>query len=320
MVFNPIIPIWIMAVLCVGLLFFKRKGVAAFIRQIVILLLLFAINLRPMLPGEIEDKGDTELDLYALFVVDDTISMVANDYQGDKERLEGVRNDISYIVDKLHGAKFGVISFHNNVNQLSPFTNNSEHIKNVVNAIYPLGKIYAHGTSLNIVHEPLIETLKYYYNKGDGHIVVFFITDGEITDDSTLESFSDVSQFIEGGAVMGYGTNQGGRMKIKSYYSDEITEIEDTSVWPYEPAVSKIDEKNLNQLAKDLKIDYVRMDSTEKIDPVLDDVKRISTQTFKETGADGTRMVEGTVDIYYFLVIPLLVMLSLEAFLYVRKK
>ncbi len=320
MITNPIIPIWLMAIICVAMLCFKRKGVWAFIRQIIIVCLLFAINLRIMLPGEVEELGEQDLDLYVLFVVDDTISMVARDYQGNQERLVGVKNDIQYIVDKLVGAKFGVMSFHNTVNQLSPFTNNTEHITNVVNAIYPLGEIYAHGTTVNIVHKPMLETLEYAYNKADGHIVVFMMTDGEITDDSRLESFADLSKFIEGGAVMGYGTEQGGNMYLKGYYDDVETLIEDKSSYPYEPALSKIDEQTLNSLSKDMGISYVRMSKTENIDAVLDEVTRIASLSFVEAGADERRKIDGSVDIYYFFLIPLLAMLILESLLFVRKK
>ena len=44
--FEPIIPIWLMVIICIGLLAIKRKGIAPYIRQVLIVLLLFAINLR----------------------------------------------------------------------------------------------------------------------------------------------------------------------------------------------------------------------------------------------------------------------------------
>ena len=46
--FEPIIPIWLMVIICVGLLAIKRKGVIPYVRQVLMVLLLFAINLRPM--------------------------------------------------------------------------------------------------------------------------------------------------------------------------------------------------------------------------------------------------------------------------------
>ena len=52
MIFRPIIPIWLMTILAVMILLCKRKGIFAFLRQIIIVALLFAINLRPMIPEE----------------------------------------------------------------------------------------------------------------------------------------------------------------------------------------------------------------------------------------------------------------------------
>ena len=37
-----------MVIICIGLLAIKRKGIIPYIRQILIVLLLFVINLRPM--------------------------------------------------------------------------------------------------------------------------------------------------------------------------------------------------------------------------------------------------------------------------------
>lgn len=44
---NPIIPIWVMSLLCVLFLVLGRKGKFNYIRQVIIVALLFAINLRP---------------------------------------------------------------------------------------------------------------------------------------------------------------------------------------------------------------------------------------------------------------------------------
>ena len=49
MIISPIIPIWLMGIICVILLaVFKSKDKYTFIRQIIIISLLFIINLRVM--------------------------------------------------------------------------------------------------------------------------------------------------------------------------------------------------------------------------------------------------------------------------------
>lgn len=54
MIINPIIPIWLMAIICIALAIFKRKGKFAYIRQIIMIILLFMINLRMMIPTDVE--------------------------------------------------------------------------------------------------------------------------------------------------------------------------------------------------------------------------------------------------------------------------
>ena len=43
---DPIIPIWLMLILCVGMAFLKRRKRSAYIRQIAAIILIFLINLR----------------------------------------------------------------------------------------------------------------------------------------------------------------------------------------------------------------------------------------------------------------------------------
>lgn len=152
--------IWLMTALCIIMLLFKRKGIFPFVRQLFIVVLLFLINLRIMIPGGTIESSDSKKDLSVLFVVDNTISMLATDYQEGEERLNGVKKDCAYIIDSLYGAEFSVITFDNNAKVLSPFTRDTEFAKNTINFIYPLDSFYAKGTSLNICKDVFINSLK----------------------------------------------------------------------------------------------------------------------------------------------------------------
>ncbi len=313
MIINPIIPIWLMAIICAALLLLKRKGVIPYIRQIVIIVLIFVINLRMMVPdGNVKGKTK-QVDAYVLLVVDNTISMLARDYNGETERLTAVKEDCAYIIDELYGARFSVISFDNNANMLSPFTDNADYAKSVVNSIYPLDEFYARGSSMNICKNMLIETLKTAKDKKNGNVIVFFISDGEITNDDTLESFKETADYIDNGAVLGYGTKEGGEMYVQSYFDDKPVAIEDTSDYPYKTAKSKIDEDNLGQIADDMGIDYVNMNKKADIDKVLSDIKNDSKVSMTDTDMDGYN------DIYYIFVIPLLLLLLYEFVEYRRR-
>ncbi|MDD6071024.1 MAG: VWA domain-containing protein [Clostridiales bacterium] len=320
MILNPIIPIWLMAIICIGLLLLKRKGVWPYIRQIVIVILLFVINLRIMLPGEVVNVQEQKMNVHVLFVIDDTISMLAEDYDGKHTRLEGVKEDCQYIVDELPGARFSVISFHNTANLLSPFTNNAEYVKSTIASIYPLDDLYARGSSMNVAKDVMLHTLQDIKEKRDTKVVLFFISDGEVTDGSNLESFTEVAQYVSNGAVFGYGTEAGGNMHVKNY-DDELVLVEDESGYDNKPAVSKIDEVNLKKLAKDFGIEYVNRNQGKSLDSIINDVKN-SAEVIKKSSDEkkASNQVETATDIYYFFVIPLLILLLYEAITLIRKK
>ena len=64
------------------------------------------VNLRIM-----EKKYNATIEmknLDVLFVVDTTISMWAEDYNGKNPRMEGVQADAEYIIDELSGSNFGL--------------------------------------------------------------------------------------------------------------------------------------------------------------------------------------------------------------------
>lgn len=304
MITNPILPIWLMTIFCIIMLFLKRKGMFPFIRQVCIILLIFIINLRPMIPSDNVNSTTAKMEVSVLFVVDNTISMLAKDYDNDTERLSAVKADCSYIIDELYGADFSVISFDSEAKMLSPFTSDTEFAKNTISAIYPADELYAKGSSMNTSKEILLKTLKNIKKKNDGSVAVFFISDGEITNNDTLKSFSETSKYIDYGAVLGYGTKEGGKMYPKSDYDTETEALQDKSDYPYKDAISKIDETNLKQLADDMKISYVNMNKQENIKDTLTEIRQ-NANTSTEDGDKTT----GYEDIYYWFALPLLLLL-----------
>ncbi len=313
MIIKPIIPIWLMTVICVVMLLLKRKGRVPYIRQIIIVILMFAVNLRIMIPSGEAQIQSKQMEADVLFVVDDTISMVARDYNGETERLTAVKEDCKYIIDKLYGARFAVISFNNKANMLSPFTDDADYANSVIRSIYPIDELYATGSSMNVCKDILIDTTKKSYDKGDRSVVVFFISDGEITNGEALTSFKDAAKYIDNGAVLGYGTKEGGEMYVQSYFDDAPQPIEDTSDYPYKPAKSKIDEDNLTKIASDLDIDYINMNQRENIDEVIQKVQSSSKTSLARESADGYT------DVYYIFVVPLLLLLIYEFVDYRRR-
>lgn len=310
---DPIIPIWIMAILCAGMLCIRRKNIWAYVRQAIAVILIFLINMRIMVPGNNVKMERQTLNVYALFVIDDTISMLANDYDGNTERLTAVKSDCKNIVEELDGAKFAVVTFNNNANLISPFTDNSDYTMDVIDSIYPIDSLYARGSSMNVCYDLVEDTVKRASEKGDGYVAVFFISDGEITNNDKLKSFEGIKKYIDGGAVLGYGTKEGGNMYVSSYLSDQKELLEDQSDYPYKPAVSRIDEGNLKQIAGDMGVTYVNMNSKDNISKITDDIKKGRSSDKDETA------VKGYMDIYYIFAAAFALLMLYEFWLVINR-
>ena len=85
---------------------------------------------------------------------------------------------------------------NNSANLISPYSDDSNFAKSVLDSIYPLDSLYARGSSMNVCIDVMTDTLKRAKEKNDGNVVVFFISDGEITNDDRLKSFDGSMRII----------------------------------------------------------------------------------------------------------------------------
>ncbi len=313
MIINPIIPVWLMGMICVLLLCVKRKGMVNYIRQVIVVVLLFIINLRIMVEDGETPTIMAEVDV--LFVVDNTISMLAEDYDGDARRLDAVKEDCGYIMEQLRGASFSVVSFGNSVRMLIPYTIDSNNVTQALKSLNGETTLHAMGTSLN---DGLSGMKNILLEDRDNTQIVFFISDGEITTEEKLKSFADLDKYVDNGAVLGYGTDKGGAMQVGAFIGDE--EIEYLTYYDDDfeerKAVSKMDENNLKQIASDMGVSYVHMTRQSKIDSVLGKIQKEIDASTREKKTDIT---DGYADIYYLFVIPLVGLLIFDYIYYKRK-
>jgi Ca-activated chloride channel family protein len=89
-----------------------------------------------------------------------------------------------------------------------------------------------------------------------GYDVVFLLTDGEQTVQPAPRSFARLDPAVAGGAVLGYGTEDGARMRV--YVGRDQTAT--LYIHDYDSgadAISRIDEENLRRLAEQLGVTYV---------------------------------------------------------------
>lgn len=303
----PIIPIWLMIIICIALvlfIFIFKKNKATWY-ELGVVIIIFIINLRIMFPTDNANVLTNNLDV--LFVIDNTVSMYAEDYGSKNEpRMDAVKEDCFYIINNLGGARFSLITFNNYSKIALPYTYDNDIVVESIDILLPLNEFYARGSSLNTPLEDMISVLKRNFKNGENRRkIIFFISDGEITDESKLESFKEVSNYIDDGAVLGYGTADGGYMHVTDEYTGEVSYLEDRSDWPYKNAVSKMDENNLKSIAKDIKVSYIKMDKQKDIDKKLKEIKNSS-----KTKTENVDQLSYT-DIYYIFLIPLIILLFL---------
>lgn len=302
----PIIPTWLMFIICAFLLFIivkkSKNKLKSFpvISEILMVILLFIINLRIMIPSDKALVSANNLDI--IFVVDNSISMNALDYQNGKKRLDGVKEVSELIIKELAGARYSVITFDNTSKIIIPFTKDYSMALESIAIINPKAEFRAAGSSLNAPKENLLTTLKSSKEDEDRIPIVFFISDGEITrDDQPLESFSEFKEYITNGGVLGFGTPQGATM-----YVGENGTWGDYVMKSQEKAISKMDENNLKKIAEEMNLDYIPISNPKNIQNKIKELKTLASSSFENSDKSTYD------DIYFFFVIPLLLLLILQ--------
>lgn len=316
MIFQPILPNYIVipgavaaAALLIVPMLLKRDEVVLYkalraAKTILIAALAAIILLRPM--KEVPDMDVETKNLDVLFVVDDTISMWATDYRG-KTRMSGVLSDCEEIIARLDGANFGLIKFDNRAQILAPFTQDKDNVLDAFSTLQMPDRYYARGSSLNTPYEAMEELLVSSSKKEDRQTIVFFVSDGEITDNSDLQSYAGLAGFVDDGAVLGYGTKEGAKMQ--DTYGSTLYDFEE-----HTDAISRLDETTLLQIAEDLGISYYHMDDPSRIYAKCDAIRAGSS---KVQGSRRTVIYE---DLYYWFAGPLLILLAADLFLFLWRR
>lgn len=314
---RPIFPVFIMIVILAALvgatayILFRNKNnlldkIFSMVRLGIIYVLIFIIGLRPVTVKTDYEFAMKNLDV--MIVVDTTISMWARDYDGSKERMKGVVADIQGITKTLAGSNFALVTFDDRAKVLSPFTQDFGYINDLTDNLKSPDRSIASGSDMSIPYHD-IEALLVSSSKKEGRkTIVFFMSDGEITNNKELISYADLAQYVDGGAVLGYGSDQGGKMKDDSGFIYDYKSKQD--------ALSKIDEDNLKKIAEDLGVDYLNLNSgANSLNGLVQMIKDGSAIVIEKS--DGAEVYEDT---YFYFAIALAVMLLVELFYVIRRE
>ncbi|HZU94196.1 MAG TPA: VWA domain-containing protein [Microbacterium sp.] len=271
------------------------------VTRLVMLLACFVMLLRPGIPGGATQTLATDTDI--VLVVDTTASIVAEDWDGDKPRLDGVRADIQAIVGEYPGARFALITFDAAADLRMPLTTDTTALISSLDVLRPEVTSQSRGSSVGIASQMLGDTLSNAADASpDRSRMVFYFGDGEQTDGSTPEPFTGSAKLTDAGAVFGYGTEEGGAMKLTTGGVDGS----DGGYIQYQGANAKsvIDEANLKTIADQLGVEYQHR--TADAEPVLPEAPSTTT-TYSKSGEIGN-----VTELYWIAALVVLLLLAVE--------
>ena len=223
-------------------------------RLLISALLVFAFA-GPSVPAEeIEVTSNVEI----VLAVDRTGSMAAEDGPDGAPRLDAVRRDIMALVDSTAGARYAVVTWDSGSRVELPFTTDGSAIASFARVLHQEISEFSAGSSMSApvpTLEDLLRSAAEQRPQNVRYLVVF--SDGEPTgvgaeaERSELGStWSALAPHIDGGAVIGYGTEQGGQMR--RFLPGGAAEDGDLIMDGAQPAVSRIDVPALEAIADSL--------------------------------------------------------------------
>lgn len=222
--------------------------------RIAMAVLAVLIAFRPGIGGAVRAEEPVGSDLEILLVVDETLSMSALDYAGARSRHEGVREDLTAITRALPDARFGMIGFGRDAKVDLTFTDSRTAVQRAVQDIKREPLMAGTGTVMDRPLALMTKVLKQAEEQHpDRRRIVIFLSDGENTKAGAVQaSFKPAAKYVDDGAVLGYGSSAGGRMPTGG--EPPWTFVRDLSTG--EDALSRIDEPNLQTIARQLGVDY----------------------------------------------------------------
>lgn len=286
MTLQPILTWWIMAPLLVAAVLFlgwrlvraARESPAGssqlreWLFRSALVLLLLAAGLRPGFPGGSAQAATADVNVF--FVVDTSSSMVAEDYGSSSPRLDGVRRDIMAIAGELAGARFSLLTFDSNAMVRMPLSTDTTALDTSVAVLQPQVTAFSKGSSITAAGTLLAERLG---AARDSHPerprLVYYLGDGEQTSGAAPEALRLDGGLVDGGAVLGYGTPEGGRMKENTGRRSEqgvgAGYIQDRTSGTGTDAVSVIDEGRLQWIAGQLEVPYLHRSDGDPVAPIM---------------------------------------------------
>lgn len=263
-------------------------------------------------PGVGQTDAPTQLaDVDVLVVVDRTRSMAALDFADREPRINGVKADLTALVEGLPGARFAMLTFGADARLALPFSSDATAFQAAVDTLYLEGPRDGQGSRADRPVPELAEVLERAEEQRPARRrIVIYLGDGEDTaaeGDGVDQSFAEVKDLISAGVVLGYGTEKGAAMPA----SDDL-DLGDGYVMDSETdqtAISRADLDNLAGISDELGVPFRHRTSTSGFSRILDDFET----SYVEGASDDGRPAKHDLTWVFGLVLLGLVLLELRS-------
>lgn len=315
MSFHPVLAPWLFGLAALlylgalGILLIRKRSKRRWGMAVIAILIVGACA-TPGLPGAQVASASRDLDIY--FVLDLSPSAGAQDFNGTETRFSGMEADVNAIAAHFAGASYSLITFGASARVVLPLSQDAGSLKTATKYLRPESPLSSVGSSISIARDVLAQRLTAAQKlRSTRPRLVFYLGDGEQTAAEKPGSFKQALEIVNGGAVLGYGTSQGGKMRTYEYGLDNPGEfIVDPNSPERAPAISRIDETNLRAIAQQLDVPYLHRTAPAEIEGVLKDVDReASSQAAQiQEGINGT----GRHELYWIPAVAALAVLIRE--------
>ena len=282
---------------------------AWWLRSVAVLLVL-GIGLGPSVPRITDEDLGVAVDVF--FVVDRTGSMAAEDWSAERlPRLEGVRHDVVALTEAIPDARYSIIGWDSSASRQLPLTTDEGAVESWTQTVRQEITAYSSGSLVDRPLVPLQTALAGAAERSPSHVrLVFFLSDGEQTTDGEPESYEALAELVDGGAVLGYGTAEGGPMRSYDGSLDpdpEAPYILDGDAPDAPQAISRIDEESLGTVADQLGVPYVHRTGPDEVESLVADLDP------EQIAQDGRRALRTWQAVSWPLAVLLVLVLAYEA-------
>lgn len=208
------------------------------------ILLLGAVSLQPTITGSDDPPTPTATDVVLL--IDRTTSMGAQDYDGQHPRMEGVLADVTALTTAMPSARYTVVVMDNDARIAVPWTTDTTAVVAFAETMGWREESFGIGSDIS-VGKPVAEQLltDSVEVRPQARRFLLYLGDGEQTMEALPASFDTLQPLLNGSLVLGYGTEQGGRMALRP-------DTEELVAHDGVPQLSHIDENSLTTIADEL--------------------------------------------------------------------